>query len=272
MKNNSIYVLKMKISFLIFCLFCTIAISAQQPGSKVNILGSNGKLESIGVILEADGNFYKVKYENELVKWKACTSLTLAGNVPIAARPGGGYNVGEKMEVYDAEVWEPAVILEVDGERYKIHFLNWGSNWDRWVGKEKTRIPGATKTNQSKSVVNKTPDNNAGKDPVMNGAYPKIIGTAWAVLSIYDKGTQPKYNRVHPVYLFCNNGRYEMQSGSFITMGNYRVAGNRIIQTSDGADKLTESYVMVWNAKEKWLELISSTTVIRLLYHATTRC
>lgn len=106
------------------------------------------------------------------------------------------------------------------------------------------------------------------------GDLPDIIGTSWSLLCIYEKGTQPKFLRIFPEYLFCNNGRWELHSASngMGQMGTYTVKGNRLTTVHDGTDKLTGNYTITWNAAEKYLELNDGKLIFRLRYRTKTKC
>lgn len=103
---------------------------------------------------------------------------------------------------------------------------------------------------------------------------PEIIGTSWSLLSIYEKGTKPKFLHNFPDYLFCNNGRWELHSLTVSAgqMGTYKIKGNRLTIVHDGADKLTGNYTITWNAAEKYLELDDGKLIFRLRYRTKTKC
>jgi hypothetical protein len=108
--------------------------------------------------------------------------------------------------------------------------------------------PGEVGTNQNimekETAISEIPDES-------NGGLPEIIGTSWSLLCIYEKGTQPKYLRIFPEYLFCKNGRWELLSltHSQGQMGTYTINGNRLKTVHDGVDKLTENYKMIFRLR-----------------------
>jgi hypothetical protein len=53
-------------------------------------------------------------------------------------------------------------------------------------------------------------------------------------------------------------------------MGTYTISGNKLIQVSDGADKLKETYTISWNAADGYLVLTSGDTVMWLQYNSKT--
>jgi len=131
--------------------------------------------------------------------------------------------------------------------------------------------PGEVGTNQNiiekETAIVEIPD-----EP--NADLPEIIGTSWSLLCIYEKGTQPKYLRIFPEYLFCNNGRWELHSltNSPGQMGTYTINGNRLKTVHDGADKLTGNYKITWNEVEKYLELDDGKLIFRLRFRTKTKC
>lgn len=242
---------------------------AQSVGSKVSIVGEDGK-NYTGVITAIQGSKYNVKYDGyDFNAWLTGNQFKIIqSTVPVPYNNNtnrtSGFKTGDIVEVQDTDgSWLPADVLEVSGGKYKIHYRGWSSNWDTWVGDERIRTVGSKKGNTPPAYDYKR----APKDPEMNGSIPKIIGTAWSLLSIYNKGAAPKYNHIYYPYLFGNNGRYEIQFPGMVTMGKYKVSGSQLTQVADGADRLTETYTLKWNAAGKYLELVGSKTIIRLQYN-----
>jgi len=177
-----------------------------------------------------------------------------------------GYKVGDKITAKDkVNNWLPAEIMEIGNGKYKIHYTGYTDYYDAWIPDD------WIKPLNSKTAATNNPTTEQAKDPEMNGAIPQIIGTAWYCLAIYNKGTTPGNYHILTPYIFFKNGRYEFQN-RFVTMGKYRVSGNKITQVSDGSDNLTETYTISWNAKNKYMELTSTSgpTVIRLTYNRKT--
>ena len=181
----------------------------------------------------------------------------------------GNYKVGDKVQARDDyKMWLPAEIMEIKADQYKVHYTGYSDLWDAWVASDRIKSLAPVKVSTAK---NNSPSNNSNSTPEMAGNIPKLKGTAWGVQSIYTKGTTPKYNQVHPVYLFCNTGHFEMQT-RYALMGTYSVSGNKLTQISDGSDHLKETYTITWNAAEQYLELTSGTLVIRLKYNKKAAC
>lgn len=179
------------------------------------------------------------------------------------------FKAGDKVEVRDYDgSWLPAQVLETDPAKgYKIHYINWDSRWDTWVGSDRIKKPGGNPVTNTNKPVN-TQNTNANNGPEMNGSIPKIVGTAWTLVSLYYKGATPNSNYTSYPYIFGYNGRYEAHfSKNNYTMGKYRVDGNQLIQIADGSDRLTETYTIKWNATAQYLELVGIRTITRLVYN-----
>lgn len=108
----------------------------------------------------------------------------------------------------------------------------------------------------------------------INADLPEIIGTSWSLLSIYEKGTEPKFLRIFPEYLFCKNGRWELHSltNSMGQMGTYTIEGDQLTTVDDGSDNLTANYTITWNEAEQYLELDDGKLVFRLRFRAIAKC
>lgn len=263
---------------LFISLFClvTIFVTGQAIGTKVKMKATDGK-EYTGVIKGIEGDKFRVKYDGtdfeSLLLNTQFTVVTSNSGANTGTQNTGtqntGYKVGDKITAKDRRLynnWLPAEIMEIGNGKYKVHYTGWSDIWDDWIPNDwikplNAKTPATNNSNTEKAL-----------DPEMNGAIPKIVGTAWYCLTIYNKGTTPKNNHVHFPYIFFKDGNYEVQSGGYFTKGKYRVSGNKITQISDGTDNLTETYTITWNAKEKYMELTSTSgpTVIRLTYNKKT--
>lgn len=115
---------------------------------------------------------------------------------------------------------------------------------------------------------------NMEKEETINADLPEIVGTSWSLLSIYEKGTEPKFLRNFPEYLFCKNGRWELHSltNSIGQMGTYTIEGDQLTTVDDGTDKLTATYAITWNEAEQYLELDDGKLVFRLRFRAIAKC
>lgn len=108
----------------------------------------------------------------------------------------------------------------------------------------------------------------------INADLPEIIGTSWSLLSIYEKGTEPKFLRIFPEYLFCKNGRWELHSltNSMGQMGTYTIEGDQLTTVDDGSNNLTANYTITWNEAEQYLELDDGKLIFRLRFRAIAKC
>lgn len=56
-----------------------------------------------------------------------------------AANAGAAYKVGDAVAVKWKGQWYPASVLQVRDGRYKIHYDQYDSSWDEWVGPNRIR-------------------------------------------------------------------------------------------------------------------------------------
>ena len=265
----------MKRLFLILTTFLFLNLSiAQTIGNKVSFKSVDGKTYT-GVITGIEGNKYKIKYDGyDFDAWLTLDQFTVTQETATppsnanttATKQSTTFKVGDKVEaIRSFGNWYPAQVLETNPTKgYKVHFIDWSDYWDKWVVDDMIR-----KIGTNKETINTT-DNSTQtkKDPEMNGAIPKIIGTAWSLISIYNKGSVPNSTFTHYPYIFGNNGSYEIQIRASFSKGRYTVKGNQLTQVADGSDRLTEVYILKWNAAGKYLELTGSETIMRLEYNS----
>ena len=265
----------MKPLFLILTTFLFLNLSiAQTIGNKVSIKTGVGNTYT-GVITDIQGNKYKIKYEGyDFDAWLTLDQFTVTQGTATppsnantnATKQSTTFKVGDKVEARDnVGNWLPAQVLETDPTKgYKVHYIDYSDYWDAWVGNDRMRATSTKKEN----VKTNDGSNQTKKDPEMNGAIPKITGTAWSLISIYNKGSAPNSTFTHYPYIFGNNGSYEIQIPASFSKGRYTVKGNQLTQVADGSDRLTEVYTLKWNAAGKYLELAGSETIMRLEYNS----
>jgi hypothetical protein len=66
------------------------------------------------------------------------------GSVPWAppldaTAGGGGFETREEVEVEWRGAWWPAIVLEKRGDRFRVHYDGWGSEWDEVVDSGRIR-------------------------------------------------------------------------------------------------------------------------------------
>ena len=264
----------MKYLFFILTTFLFFNLSkAQTIGNKVSIKTGVGNTYT-GVITAIQDNKYKIKYDGfEFDAWLTADQFTVtqgtstqpSNNNTNTTKQSTTFRVGDKVVARDnVGNWLPAEILETDVTKgYKVHYIGYTDYYDAWVGNDRIKAAG---TNKETVKTNET-SNQVKKDPEMNGAIPKIIGTAWWLVSIYKKGSTPTRTFTHYPYIFGNNASYEVQIPASFSKGKYTVKGNQLTEVADGADRLTEVFTLKWNAAGKYLELIGEVMVIRLEYN-----
>ncbi|MGV3484029.1 MAG: SHD1 domain-containing protein [Planctomycetaceae bacterium] len=63
--------------------------------------------------------------------------------------PSADFAVDSAVDVLSQKKWYPAKVLKVEGGRYYIHYDNYSSSWDEWVGPERIRQRGRTAANNA---------------------------------------------------------------------------------------------------------------------------
>lgn len=216
------------------------------------------------VILEVRGDSYKIRYDGygaEWDEWVKAPKLR-ASKEQVISNVGAGYTVGEKVEVWNV-TWYPATVLEIKGGSYKIHYYDWVGYKDEWIGNDRIKKFGSYKETPKNTATAAT------EKPQMNGAIPKIVGTSWAMVSIYKKGTKPTFSKPSN-YIFCNSGHWESHLNYIVNRGNFKVKGNQLTIVETGNKSST--YTITWNTAENYLELDDGAMIIRLQYNGKTTC
>lgn len=64
-----------------------------------------------------------------------------AANAPAAGggAPGGSFAVGDKVQVEWKGSWYAASVLAVKDGKYQIHYNDFDSSWDEWVGTDRMK-------------------------------------------------------------------------------------------------------------------------------------
>jgi hypothetical protein len=87
-------------------------------------------------ILEVQGDKYKVHYDGWDAKWDQ-----EVGPAKVREPQGVKYpwKKDDKVEVQWKKEWYAATILEVDGEKFKVHYDGWDAKWDEEVDGNRIR-------------------------------------------------------------------------------------------------------------------------------------
>jgi hypothetical protein len=75
-------------------------------------------------------------YGSNWDEWVGADRIRVQAAAPVAA---SAYRVGDAVQVKWKGKWYDASILKVDGARYRIHYDQYDSSWDEWVGPERVR-------------------------------------------------------------------------------------------------------------------------------------
>jgi hypothetical protein len=254
----------MKSIFVTLLIIVSTICNGQEykTGSKVEA-NWNGAWYS-ATIIEVKGSSYKIHYDGYGAEWDEWVqSPKLRPSKEEAApKAAAGFSIGEKVEVWNV-TWYPATVLETKGGSYKIRYYDWVGYPEEWVNNDRIKQFGSYKPTPTGAPT-------AGTDkPQMNGGIPKIVGTSWAMVSIYKKGTAPTLSKPTN-YIFCNSGHWESLLNHVANRGSYTVKGTQLIITGTGNS--TSTYKITWNAADNYLELDDGESIFRLQYNGKTTC
>ena len=173
------------------------------------------------------------------------------------------YTTGEKVAVWK-NAWYPAKVIEVNNGSYKVDYYEWTGYPDEWVKSDRIKEWGSTKEYKAEPSTNTATDK-----PEKAGNIPNIVGTSWAVISIYEKGTTPTFDKMDN-YIFCKSGHWEFNANAIADRGTYQIHGNQLTIIGQGNKKST--YQITWNEAKNYLELDDGVMIIRLQYNMKTSC
>lgn len=107
--------------------------------------------------------------------------------------------------------------------------------------------------------------------PTVDAGMPVLAGTTWAVISIYEIGTVPKTQFRPSNFLFCNNGKWQHQTGSLFLGGTYEAQGAELTTTDDGATQ-PQDWKLRWDGSVKEMEMEQGKLIFVLRYQGKTSC
>ena len=107
--------------------------------------------------------------------------------------------------------------------------------------------------------------------PDVIGGLPILPGTAWAVISIYQKGSTPTTQFRPANFLFCKNGKWEHQTGSLFMGGTFKVK-DATLTTDDGPRTKPSSWKLRWDGSVKEMEMEQGNLIYVLRYQGKTKC
>src|SRR5690349_24016159 len=140
-------------------LVCTVFSSfsfAQTIGSKVTFTAVDGK-NYTGTVKDISNNQYKIKYDGvDFEAWLTRDQFKLLDN------SSSKYSVGDKVEILWSGSWYKGEVLEVNNDKYKIHYDGYGSNWDEWVTSERLREQDSSATGTTSTGSDPSGSTSAG--------------------------------------------------------------------------------------------------------------
>lgn len=96
------------------------------------------------------------------------------------------YHLHEKVKVKWGSTWWDAEIIDIKNEQYKIHYDNYGSNWDEWVKTDRIQSKGTTNASVS---TEKKEKNSTGEKYSVNDKVEAWSAGAWYPASIASVGS-----------------------------------------------------------------------------------
>lgn len=114
-------------------LTCSLSAIAQKAGEKIQINSSGSWYD--GKILKVEGAKYFVTYDGWSDSWDEWVGIERIRGFQreVAPAPGvtGKYKVGDKVEASYGFLFEPASIIEVGENKYKVAYENtlFGTKW-----------------------------------------------------------------------------------------------------------------------------------------------
>lgn len=118
----------------ILCLFfwvISIGINAQpiaHNDTKVQVLWRG--IWYPAVVIESKESLWKIHYDHYGPEWDEWVGRD---------RIKFAWNKGDRVQVSWKGTWYQATIIEVAGEKYKIHYDGYGTEWDEWVSLDRMK-------------------------------------------------------------------------------------------------------------------------------------
>ena len=125
---------------LLLLAMCTLAFSAQAAvcsigdRAEVNWKGAWYKAKVIRVNEDQTRCF--IRYDGYGSEWDEWVGRN---RIRIMSSGGGGFAVGDPVQVRWKGKWYPASVLAARAGRYKIHYDGYDNSWDEWVGGDRIR-------------------------------------------------------------------------------------------------------------------------------------
>jgi hypothetical protein len=140
-------------------------------------------------------------------------TLVLVLFVTAQALAGPTWKAGDRLEIKWGSSWYKGEVIAVDGERYKVHYDGYGSNWDEWAGADRLR-PRASAAESAQAAAP------AAAKPAKSYIFPAApaqaggLDGAWLRTESFFMGTSLTLN--NHVWFFTPNGRVaRAPSGGF---------------------------------------------------------
>jgi len=211
---------------LLACIAFNTFSFTQTIGSKVTFTAVDGKTYT-GTIKDIGNNQYKVKYDGvDFEAWLKRDQFKLLDNSDLK------YSVGSKVEILWSGSWYKGEILEVNNDKYKIHYDGYGSAFDEWVSSERLRKQDGSISETSPSQTTSSENTSTGNSKYKIGQHVEAWNVDWYKATIigFCSGNYQGYIKVH-------YDGYSSGSDQYIKESNIRLPKNTAANYTSGPKK-----------------------------------
>jgi hypothetical protein len=174
--------MKLFLTLLASIAFCSFSF-AQTIGSKVTFSAVDGKTYT-GTIKNISNNQYKIKYDGvDFEAWLKRDQFKLLDNF------NSKYSAGSKVEILWSGSWYKGEVLEVNDNKYKIHYDGYGSAFDEWVTSERLRKEGSTTSETSSSQTTSSENTSSGNSKYKIGQHVEAWNVDWYKATVIGFGS-----------------------------------------------------------------------------------
>ena len=203
---------------LLACIAFYAFSFAQTIGSKVTFTAIDGKTYT-GTVKEINNNQYKIKYDRaDFEAWLTRDQFKLLDN------SSSKYTVGSKVEILWSGLWYKGEILEVNNDKYKIHYDGYGSAFDEWLSSERLR-----KQDGSTAGDPSTEPTSSGNSKYKIGQHVEAWNVDWYKATVIGFGSEN-----YEGYIKVHYDGFSSGSDQYIKESNIRLPKNTIVNYTSG--------------------------------------
>ena len=214
--------MKLFLTLLACTAFYTYSF-AQTVGSKVTFTAVNGKTYT-GTIEEVNNNQYKIKYDGvDFEAWLKREQFKLLDN------SSPKYSEGSKVEILWSGSWYKGEVLEVNNDKYKIHYDGYGNAFDEWVTSERLKKQDGSATGTTSTGSDPSGSTSAENSKYKIGQKVEAWNVDWYKATVigFGSGNYQGYIKVH-------YDGYSSGSDQYIIESNIRLPKNTTADYTSG--------------------------------------